>query len=307
MSEMPRNIVASIHARLANEARKTGRPFSEELQYFGIERFLYRLAKTKYADYFILKGGLVLYVMELPLRRPTKDIDFLGSTDNKRDTIIQVIKAATSVPVPEDGIIFDISTLVVEETQVDANQGGIRAKFTGYLGRAEIPMQIDIGFSDTIFPEAQVISYPAILKEMAGSELKRYPVESIVSEKFHAMERYAEIPSRWKDYYDIWLMSEHFEFSSFSLKSAIAGTFENRGTKIPSTMPISLSTDFAAKNNKKWQQFLKRSNLANSSIRDLFLLTEALWAFLELPLHELVSGKVDNIHRTWVPDKRKWK
>lgn len=307
MNETPRNVVASIHARLSNEARKNDRPFNEELQYFGIERFLYRLTKTKYSNDFILKGGLVLYIMELPFRRPTKDIDFLSTTENKRDTIIQVIEEAASVPVPEDGINFDTTTLIVEETQVDANKAGIRVKFTGYLGKAEIPMQIDIGFSDTIFPEAKVLNYPAILDGMAGLKLRGYPIESIVSEKFHTMERYAELPSRWKDYYDIWVISEHFEFSSYSLKSAIAKTFENRGTKIPSTIPISLSTNFAAVNNKNWQQFLKRANLGNRLIGNLLLLTETLWTFLKLPLYELVSGKVDDTHRTWAPGKRMWK
>ena len=111
MSEQHTNIIASVHARLANEARKAGRPFSEQLQYFGMERFLYRLSKTQYSDNFILKGGLVLYILNLPLRRPTKDIDFLGSLQNRRETIYQVIKAAISVPVLEDGLRYDMVTL----------------------------------------------------------------------------------------------------------------------------------------------------------------------------------------------------
>ena len=61
MSEPPRNIAASIHDRLANEARKSGKPFGEVLQYYGMERFLYRLSQTRHIDYFILKGGLIFY------------------------------------------------------------------------------------------------------------------------------------------------------------------------------------------------------------------------------------------------------
>jgi len=38
------NVPASVHDRLLNQARDTGRPFNELLQYYGIERFLYRLA-----------------------------------------------------------------------------------------------------------------------------------------------------------------------------------------------------------------------------------------------------------------------
>lgn len=50
------NISASINARLQNYARANNKPFQEILQYYGIERFLYRLSKTKYSSGFILKA-----------------------------------------------------------------------------------------------------------------------------------------------------------------------------------------------------------------------------------------------------------
>jgi len=37
-----KNIRASIRAKLQNKAKETHRPFAEVLQYFGIERFLYK-------------------------------------------------------------------------------------------------------------------------------------------------------------------------------------------------------------------------------------------------------------------------
>ena len=91
MSEHPRNITASIHARLANEARKLGKPFGEVLQYYGMERFLYRLSKTRHIENFILKGGLIFYSWGIPQRRLTRDIDFLGLLENQKDIITQVI------------------------------------------------------------------------------------------------------------------------------------------------------------------------------------------------------------------------
>lgn len=307
MSEHPTNLAASIHARLANEARKVKRPFSEELQYYGMERFLYRLFKSQYSGSFILKGGLVLYVLDLPLRRPTKDIDFLALVENSKDTIFQVVKAAINAPVVEDGLRYDIGTLVIEETQVDADQKGIRVKFTGFLGRAEIPIQIDIGFSDEITSEAKILSYPTILRDMAGPKLRGYPIESIVSEKLHTMQRYAEFPSRWKDYYDIWLISENFKFNSQSLQNAIAKTFEKRGTEIPIERPISLTVEFAKIYGENWKQFLKRLGLENEEINDLFRLVEKLWIFLGQPIQELADSNNKNKRQTWIPNERKWK
>lgn len=53
------NLAASIRQRLLNKARETGRPFNEILQYFAMERFLYRLATSPHAGKFILKGALM--------------------------------------------------------------------------------------------------------------------------------------------------------------------------------------------------------------------------------------------------------
>lgn len=79
-----KNITASLRQRLLNKARETGRPFNELLQYFAMERFLYRLSKSPYANDFVLKGALMLIVWNAPLSRPTMDIDLLGhSTERK--------------------------------------------------------------------------------------------------------------------------------------------------------------------------------------------------------------------------------
>ena len=75
----PKNMAASVHARLADIARKTGRPFQELLQYYAMERFLYRLSKSPHAARFVLKGALMLRVWDAPMARPTKDIDLLGA------------------------------------------------------------------------------------------------------------------------------------------------------------------------------------------------------------------------------------
>lgn len=307
MSEQPTNTIASIHARLTNEARKINRPFSEELQYYGMERFLYRLSMTQYAQGFILKGGLLFHIWDLPLRRPTRDMDFLSSVGNEVATVTRVVHAAINIPVMEDGIKFDPDTLMVEDTQVDADQNGIRVKFTGFLGRARIPMQIDIGFSDEITSEAKMMKYPTLLTGMAGPNLKISPVESIISEKFHAMQRYAELPSRWKDYYDIWLITKNFKIKKRSLQKAIAKTFEIRASIITTGRPLSLSVEFARKHDGNWNQFLKRSGLENKEINDLLNLVEGLWIFLGQPLQELADGNKKHLNQTWLPEERMWK
>jgi len=77
------NIQASIKAKLQNKAKETNRPFAEVLQYFGIERFLYRFSCSEYVNKLILKGALMFVVWNVPERRSTLDIDLLARFNNQ--------------------------------------------------------------------------------------------------------------------------------------------------------------------------------------------------------------------------------
>ena len=86
-----RDIGASVRQRLLNKSRTQGRPFQELLQYFAMERFLYRLAKSPYSDRFVLKGALLLTAWRAPQSRPTMDIDLEGRVNNQLDHIKEVV------------------------------------------------------------------------------------------------------------------------------------------------------------------------------------------------------------------------
>ena len=297
-----KNIPASIHARLVNETKRNGKPFNELLQHYGMERFLYRLSKTEFADSFVLKGGLIFTAWDIQQRRPTRDIDLLGSLERETETIVQILTAVAAVPVSEDGLFFDANTIQAEERLVDIDHMGISANLLGYLGKAKILIHIDIGFSDEILSTAKEISFPTLLSGMDRPRLKGYPPEFVISEKLHAMDKYATAPSRWKDYYDIWLISEYFEFDMFSLRDALVTTFNNRSTDLPMNRPACLSADFALKYQIGWQSFLKKTALKTNGIDNLSTLVEAIWKFLEMPLTNLETSS----DAKWNPIKRKW-
>lgn len=268
MKEPVKNIAASVLSRLRNQNEILERPFSEILQYYAMERFLYRLSKTKYADKFILKGGLLLYAWSLPLRRPTRDIDFRGYVSSNRSTLLKIINEIISISVPEDGLVFDSQSIVIVETQIDADYQGIRVKLIALLERSKIPIQIDIGFSDELTSKAESIKYPNILPNLKTTHMKGYPKETVVAEKFHAMVRHAELNSRMKDYYDLWLISETFEFDSKDLQKAIETTFIKRDTEIPHERPLSLTVDFARVGQIRWINFLDKMNLQNNQVNN---------------------------------------
>ena len=64
-----KNLPASVQARLQAKAKETKRPFQELLQYYAMERLLYRLSKSPHGSRFILKGALMLHVWDAPLAR----------------------------------------------------------------------------------------------------------------------------------------------------------------------------------------------------------------------------------------------
>lgn len=285
------NIPASIQSRLQNKVGEVGQSFNEILQYYGMERFLYRLSKTPHVNDFILKGGLMFYGLGIPLRRVTRDIDFLGIAENAQRDILSVFRKALSVSFPEDGVLFDEKTLQVSETQAEIDQGGIRVTFMGRLGKMRIPVQVDVGFSDELASETLSMDYPVLLAGMEKPHLKGYPLESIISEKFHAMIRFAEANSRWKDYYDIYLFTETFQFESRSVSNAIRATFGNRPTELEDQIPYGLRESFAVSKQGEWDLFLQKAKLSNDSVKDLLTVVNRIWQFLEYPLREVLAGE----------------
>lgn len=133
-----KNSAVSIRQRLLNHSKTNQKPFNEILQYYAMERFLYRLSLSQHKNKFILKGALMLRVWNAPESRPTMDIDMLGKTSNDEINIVQQMKEILSVNVPEDGLVFDATTLQAERIKEDADYHGIRILFKGNLDTAKI-------------------------------------------------------------------------------------------------------------------------------------------------------------------------
>ena len=58
MSKQPRDISASVRARLMSISKINGEAFDLVLVRFAIERLLYRLSKSKHRDRFVVKGAI---------------------------------------------------------------------------------------------------------------------------------------------------------------------------------------------------------------------------------------------------------
>lgn len=258
------NLTASIHQRLLNHAVLLHRPFNEVLQYYAIERFLARLDKSAYRDHFVLKGALAFHVWRAPLSRPTRDMDFLGYTNNSLQNLVAIVQEICVQTVVEDGIRFVPETVVGEFIQEQREYARIRINFLGFLGKAKVHMSMDIGFSDAVTPQPMEDVYPVILDGLAAPRVWTYPPETMVAEKFHAVVSLEMINSRLKDFYDLWFMSEIMNFDFLLLKSAIHNTFLHRHTPIPNSLPAGLTLPFAKLRQAEWARYLRKTGLENA-------------------------------------------
>jgi predicted nucleotidyltransferase component of viral defense system len=253
-----------VRGRLTNQAKASQRPFQEVLQHYGLERLLYRLSQSPHGVRFLLKGALLLKAWGAPGSRPTRDIDLLGHAPNDIALMESMFRDVCQVAVADDGLRFDANTVVGQRIKEDADYQGVRLTFAAFLEKARIPMQIDIGFGDVVNPGAEERDYPTLL-DFPAPHLRMYPRETVVAEKFEALVQLGTLNSRMKDFFDLWLLSNQFDFTGVELALAIARTFENRGTALE-LEPVALTPAFTTSDatQKQWAAFLKRSQLEHA-------------------------------------------
>jgi hypothetical protein len=251
-----KNIAAAVRQRLLNKSRSDIRPFQELVQYYAMERFLYRLSQSHHANRFILKGALMLRIWQTPDIRPTMDIDLLGRTNNDMSLLISNITDILSVDVEPDGLSFFPDDITAERITEDAEYEGIRIWFPAKLDTMTLNMQIDIGFGDVIYPGPEKSEIPTIL-EFPAPFLLCYSRESSIAEKFEAMLKLRELNSQMKDFYDIWLLSRQFGFDGKTLSEAIKLTLEQRGTELPDEI-VAFSQEFIEEKQIQWNAFRKK-------------------------------------------------
>tara|TARA_R110002072_G_scaffold230381_2_gene387667 strand:+ start:21 stop:857 length:837 start_codon:yes stop_codon:yes gene_type:complete len=265
---MVKNIAASVKQRLLNLAKDRNEDFNYVLMRYVIERFLYRLSVSKYADTFLLKGGTLFTVWHDKPHRPTKDIDLLGFCKAELDEIKEIILEVLSDEY-EDGLVFDIESMVVAEIREDNKYDGIRVMFLGYLEKAKANVQIDIGFGDAVTPGPEDVHVPALL-DFPEPKLKAYPVYTVVAEKYEAMCNLGEANSRMKDFYDIWyIATTNNNLDMDKLKLAVETTFKRRGTELVKA-PVIFQNDFIEDEDRqaRWKSFLRKNRLSLMEFRD---------------------------------------
>lgn len=288
----PVNLPASIHQRLLNLSVSRSEDPNLTLTRFALERLLYRLAQSQFSDQFILKGAMLFSLWAESPHRPTRDLDLLGFGEPSIDGLAAIFQNLCNLMVEPDGLTIDSDSVHVSEIREGQTYLGLRVKLVARLGTARIPVQVDIGFGDTVIPEATEIDYPTLL-ELPAPRIRAYPPETVVAEKLQAMVALGMQNSRMRDFYDLWTIARNFSFEGATLVTAVRATFDRRLTAIPQALPTALSDEFATDEHKKnqWKGFLARSQLENTDI-ELTQVIDQLRPFL-MPVLEAAANAND--------------
>jgi predicted nucleotidyltransferase component of viral defense system len=285
MADTKKNKAASVKQRLLNLAREEGRVYDVILVRYALERALYRLSISDHRDRFVLKGGMLVTLWLDDGNRETRDADFLGSGDSEHNRLRTTFAEILGIQI-DDGLDFDIDSLTATAIREDMEYGGVRLRTTAHLERTRVPITIDIAFGDAL-PEVQALEYPSLLG-METPQIRTYPPEIVIAEKFQAMVALGVANGRMKDYYDLWAIPRSVQINDGKLDTAIQATFERRKTAVPIDRPPGLSAEFVNDDAKQrqWRAYARSIDIDDLS---LSAVVEAVWALVG-PTCERLNG-----------------
>lgn len=338
-ARQPRNLVASVAARLLKIAHEREEEYQLVLMRYGLERLLYRLGCSPYAGQFVVKGALLFSVWAaqaeqadqtaagsasneagsnpivgsaLSAQRPhrahraTHDLDLLGFGSADLARLEQVFRDLCQLQVAsgeDDGLTFQPATVRAAPIREEQEYGGIRVHLLAMLGKARIPLQVDVGFGDVVTPTPAEIAFPTLLPDLPAPHVRVYPRETVVAEKFEAIVRLGLPNTRMKDFYDLWTLANQFAFGGDQLCAALRATFTRRGTALPTEdeEPVALTPRFGDDRTKQlqWAAFLRKGHLTADPKPNLPDILAMLQAFLLPPANALVHSGA--FHGHWQP------
>lgn len=257
-----------IFRRLQHAARSaaaipgTGSPTQEYLIRHTLESFLDRLTRTPHADYFVLKGGILLAAYGV--RRPTKDADANAiRTDVTAEHLVDVIRDIAAVAV-DDGLTFDLTTTSVQEIREQADYPGLRVRVAVSIGPWQGTAAWDVSTGDPIVPAPRRVTIDRILGDPIT--VLGYAPETTIAEKGVTILERGITSTRWRDYVDIVQLARQGFDPDELLRSARA-VARFRGVTLEPTAPH--LTGYGAVAQAKWAAWRRKEHLESACEADL--------------------------------------
>lgn len=292
----------SVKDRLKKQAIEDGKTVQDKLVTFGLERTIYRLSISEYAERFTLKGGIFLYALfEGEYARATMDIDLLAQRiQNDADEMKKIFHDIFSIEC-DDALRFDLNTLKVINITEFKEYHGVNVSIMGYLDRTRIPVSIDIGFGDVVYPERMKMEFPVLL-DMKVPEIYAYSIYSVIAEKFEAFVSLGFANGRYKDFYDIYVLADRYDLNGMELKKAIIETFTHRGTEFDDIVAFEDGFTDDEIRQGRWRAFIKKKK---AMLNVEFEETMQLLKDLLLPIVKSIRNE-NSFEQTWNKETKSW-
>lgn len=293
----------SIKDRLKNLAKQDGSTMQEKLVTYAIERTIYRLSISPYNERFTLKGGIFLYALfDKQFSRVTRDIDLLGQyISNDINEISNVFREIFSISC-DDALMFDLNSLSADSITEFKEYHGVNVNIIAFLDRTKIPVSIDVGFGDIVYPNRIKMEFPSLLS-MEEPIVYAYSLYSAIAEKFEAIVSLGYINSRYKDYYDIYVLASEFNLSGELLKEAVVETFSHRNTGFKDMVVFEKTFINDSLRESRWNAFIKKKKaMINLTFKETMSTIEIL---LE-PIVDSINNNTEFL-LNWDSLNKKWK
>ena len=257
---------------------------------------------SKYREYFTLKGGIFLYALfDRDYARATQDIDLLANKlSNEANNIKKIFKSIFEIEC-DDALRFDIDTLNVKNITEFKEYHGLNLSIIAYLDKTRIPVSIDIGFGDIIYPNRVTMDFPVLL-DMETPSIYAYSIYSVIAEKFEAFVSLGLLNSRYKDFFDIYTISLKYDLDGQQLLEAIKETFDHRKTGFDDIVAFSDEYANDIELQSRWKSFIKKKQVA-IDIEFIKVINEC--KALLLPIIEHINLDA-SFNKTWNHLLKKW-
>ena len=292
----------SVKNRLKKQAIEDGKTMQDKLVTYGLERTIYRLSVSKYAERFTLKGGIFLYALFAgEYARATMDIDLLAQhISNDAEELKKVFNDIFSLEC-DDALRFDLNTLEAVNITEFKEYHGVKVSIMGYLDRTKVPVSIDIGFGDVVYPERMKMDFPVLL-DMEVPEVYAYSIYSVIAEKFEAFVSLGLANGRYKDFYDIYVLADRYDLNGWELKNAIVETFTHRDTGFDDIAVFDGDFTRDETRQERWRSFIKKKK---ALVKIEFEETIQLLKKLLLPIVDSIHND-SSFEQTWNKETKSW-
>lgn len=216
-----------LKAKVKNLSGSDNQKAQTLIRNFIMERFLERIALSRYRNNFILKGGMLVAAIVGLDTRATMDIDTtVKALDLTKENATDIIEEIIAVEIP-DGVHYRITK--VSDIMEEHDYPGIRIMLEATLDTLRQAIKIDISTGDIITPGAVEYTYNLMFEERAIS-LWTYNLETLLAEKLETVLARGTANTRMRDYYDIHVISHQESIEPAILRKAFLATSEKRNT-----------------------------------------------------------------------------